>query len=37
MVMMVKVGKGGLAGELMQVKVGFEVDTGKYPLDGELG
>ena len=35
--MMVKVCKCGLTGELMQVKVGFEVDTGKYPLDGELG
>ena len=30
---MVKVGEGGLAGELMQVEVWFKVAIGKYPLD----
>ena len=30
------VGKGGLAGDLVRIKVGFEVADGKYALDDDL-
>ena len=36
MSVILEVGKGGLAGELVQIEVVFEVASGKYALDDEL-